>query len=184
MFGPSDTVDYTGGNRRIWAVYRCARCGGAVLASSPQNGGPVTAIFPGESLLDGSIPEPARQYLSQAFDSQHSPAGAVMLAASAVDAMLKAKGLKKGRLAQRIDRAAAKHLITTDMAKWAHRVRLDANEPRHADEKRPLPSTADAKRSLDFALALAQFMFVLPAQVDKALAQDEPTRREPSAPEP
>ncbi len=83
--------------------------------------------------------------------------------------MLKAKGLRKGKLGQRTDRAAARHLITEDMAKWAHRVRLDANEPRHADEKRPLPSAEDGRRSLDFALALAQFLFVLPARVEEGL---------------
>jgi hypothetical protein len=92
-----------------------------------------------------------------------------MLAASAVDAMLKAKGLKDGSLYSRIDKAAADHLITVEMARWAHEVRLDANDQRHADEEVPLPQQADAKRTVDFALALAQLMFVLPARVQRGI---------------
>lgn len=167
--GPVETSAYTGGNRRNWAMYRCVRCGGGVIAAASQLNAATTEVYPGDVGVNETIPDPARDYLRQALDSQHSPAGAVMLAASAVDAMLKAKGLRKGKLAQRIDRAAARHLITEDMAKWAHRVRLDANEPRHADEKRPLPSVDDGRRSLDFALALAQFLFVLPARVEEGL---------------
>jgi len=115
--------------------------------------------------VDATIPERAREYLNQAVNSLSSPAGAVMLAASAVDAMLKAKNLRDGSLYARIDRAAAEHLITSDMAKWAHAVRLDANDQRHADDSSPLPIAADAKRAVDFALALGQFMVILPAKV-------------------
>jgi hypothetical protein len=47
-----------------------------------------------------------------------------MLSAGAVDAMLKAKGFVQGSLYERIDEAATKGLITADMTKWAHQVRL------------------------------------------------------------
>ena len=63
-----------------------------------------------------------------------------MLAASAVDAMLKVKGYKDGSLYQRIKDAAAGHIITADMATWAHQVRLDANDQRHADESASIPN--------------------------------------------
>lgn len=43
-----------------------------------------------------------------------------MLAASAVDAMLKEKGLRQGSLFSRIDEAAQQHLITEEMKRWAH----------------------------------------------------------------
>lgn len=95
--------------------------------------------------------------------------GSIMLAASAVDAMLKAKGLKEGHLYARIDNAAENHLITKDVARWAHQVRLDANEQRHVDEEAPLPTLEDAKRCLDFALALADILFVLPASVTRGI---------------
>jgi hypothetical protein len=93
-----------------------------------------------------------------------------MLAASAVDAMLKAKSYVDGSLYQRIEKAAEDHLITKDMAAWAHEVRLDANDQRHSDEGADFPSPEDAKRSVEYVQALGQFMFVLPARVAKGRA--------------
>jgi len=128
-------------------------------------------IFPEPHSLDELIPERPRAYLQQAIESLHSPAGAVMLAASSVDSMLKLKGYKEGSLYSRIEKAAKDHLITTDMGKWAHNVRLDANDQRHADDNAPLPSVEDAKRCVDFAHSLAQFIFVLPARVQSGIAE-------------
>ena len=93
-----------------------------------------------------------------------------MLAASAVDAMLKEKGLKNGSLYNRIDEAQKSHLITSEMAAWAHEVRLDANDQRHADEDAPLPTSAEAEKTIEFTKALAQFLFVLPASVTRGRA--------------
>jgi len=90
-----------------------------------------------------------------------------MLTASAVDAMLKDKGYKEGSLNSRIDSAAKDHLITAEMAAWAHEIRLEANDQRHADESAALPSATDAQKVIEFATALAQFMYVLPARVER-----------------
>jgi len=97
-----------------------------------------------------------------------------MVCASAIDAMLKERGLSKGSLHARIDTAANEHIITTDMANWAHHVRLEANGQRHADGEDPLPTKEDAERSLEFALALAEFLFVLPARVTRGLEAAAP----------
>ncbi len=97
-----------------------------------------------------------------------------MLAASAVDAMLKQKKYLKGSLNSRIDQAKKDGLITEDMATWAHRVRLDANDQRHADEEATLPEHDDAKRSIEFALALGEIMFVLPARVTAGIEAADP----------
>ena len=105
----------------------------------------------------------------QAIESQHAPSGAVMLAASAVDAMLKAKGYKDGNLFSRIDKAKDAHDITADMAKWAHQVRLDANDERHSDDATSMPTTDEAKRSIEFAAALGTILFVLPARVTRGI---------------
>ena len=51
----------------------------------------VEAMYPNTKQVDESIPDPAATYLLQAIESVHAPAGAVMLTASAVDAMLKSK---------------------------------------------------------------------------------------------
>src|SRR5207249_7822249 len=93
----------------------------------------------------------------------------VMLAASAVDAMLKSKGYKDGSLNARINQAVKDHLITEDMGKWAHDVRLDANDQRHVDEESDLPSEADAKRVVEFTKSPALFLFVLPAMVTRGI---------------
>lgn len=156
--------------KRTWGIYGCQRCGGVVVASAYQWEQSVLQHFPGSTKVDDAVPSPASDYLKQAFEALHAPAGAVMLAASAVDAMLKAKGLTKGSLYDRIDEAVKNHTITDDMGKWAHQIRLDANDQRHADQNAPLPDSNDARRVVDFASALAQFMFVLPARVTRGLA--------------
>jgi hypothetical protein len=160
------------GTTRQWGVYNCRVCGGVVLAVSnveilgnSRRAGAINAIWPALEAVHQTIPPRARTFLEQAIASIHAPAGAVMLAASSVDAMLKEKGLKTGTLNTRIKEAAATHLITAEMADWAHEVRLDANDQRHADEDAPLPSEADARKAIDFTTALAQFLFVLPARV-------------------
>jgi predicted protein tyrosine phosphatase len=92
-----------------------------------------------------------------------------MLAASAVDAMLKVKGLSDGNLYSRIEKAVSDHLITADMSKWAHEVRLDANDQRHADEAAKLPTEEDASRVIDFVLSLGEILFVLPKRVQRGI---------------
>ncbi len=167
----TETTDFTGGIRRFWRSYRCHRCGGLITAAAVVGWDQtVTEMYPGTTDVDSMIPDRPRTYLQQALNSLHTPAGAVMLAASAVDAMLKSKGYKEGSLNARIDQAAKDHLVTSEMAQWAHEVRLDANDQRHADESAALPTAADAERCVEFALALGQFMFVLPARIQRGLA--------------
>lgn len=156
-------------NRRFWRVYACKRCGGIVTAAAEKYDGPVTEMFPSSVEVDESIPERARDYLVEAIASVHAPSGAIMLSASAVDAMLKEKGYTTGNLNSRIHEAVKDHLITEEMAKWAHEIRLDANDERHADETATKPTDQDAKRCIDFALALAEFLFVLPARIKRGL---------------
>ncbi len=168
------TDNYRNTNKRDWNFYRCARCGGIVTASASAPGHETQQIFPELSSIDGNIPSRAKEYLEQAVDSIHSPAGAIMLSASSVDSMLKEKGYKKGDLYTRINKAAEEHLITDEMATWAHQVRLNANDQRHADEEIELPNEEDAQKTIDFTLALAEFLFVLPSRVEKGLEDTEP----------
>lgn len=173
-----ETTDHKNNNHRFWGVYECKCCGGLILASSPKSRGEVKEIYPKGTEIDPTIPARAREYLRQARESIHSPAGSVILSASAVDAMLKKKGYSEGSLFNRINKAKEEHLITDSMADWAHEVRLDANEQRHDEESVPLPNEDDARRILDFALALAQFLFVLPARIQRGLSGDA-TKKEP-----
>ncbi len=164
------TKSHSGHISRFWTAYVCSRCGGVVIAAAKDENGDVTEIYPKASVIDVNIPEPAKSYLQQAIDSLHAPAGSVMLSASAVDAMLKEKGYKEGTLFTKINKAVEDHLITPEMAKWAHEIRLDANEPRHADEIKPLPSTDEAQKCVDFTQALGEFLFVLTSRVKRGLA--------------
>jgi len=122
-------------------------------------------MWPSQPTAAEELPPRARDYLNQALSTIHAPAGSVMLTASAIDAMLKDQGLKDGSLNARIDTAAKNHLITQEMAAWAHEIRLDANDQRHADEAAPMATRDDAERVIAFANALAQFLYVLPARV-------------------
>lgn len=167
----TETDAHSGGSKRWWKIYTCTRCGGLITAGSNNSAQLVTEIYPNSIKVDDAIPEKAREYLDQALNSIHAPAGAVMLAASSVDAMLKAKGYTEGKLYPRINQAATDHLITNEMSKWAHEVRLDANDQRHADDGAELPSSEDAKRVIDFARALAEFLFVLPSRVTRGLGE-------------
>lgn len=163
-----DTADHAKENKRFWSTYLCKSCGGVILAVSPFNvDHDITCIWPAPQAVAEEVPVRAREFLSQAIASLHAPAGAVMLTASAVDAMLKDKGHKDGSLNSRIDSAAEAHLITAEMAAWAHEIRLDANDQRHADETASLPSEADAAKAIEFTNALAQFLYVLPARVER-----------------
>jgi hypothetical protein len=181
MLHQMETHSHGGENRRRWRVYACKRCGGVVVAWGAEFGGPVAQVFPEVAGVAEEIPERARSYLEQANSSLHAPAGAVMLAAASVDEMLKEKGLAEGSLDARIKKAVEDHLITSEMAKWAHEVRLDANDQRHADRKATLPTEGDAKRVVDFTSALGSFLFVLPARVTRGIAAAESSASPPAA---
>ena len=175
-----DTVtnDCNKSRQQFWKIYKCSNCGGLVSAVSYSGRTEhVAAVYPPEESTSEDLPAKARSFLQQAMESIHAPAGAVMLAASSIDAMLKEKGYKDGTLNSRIIQAAKDHVITEDMAKWAHQVRLEANDQRHSDEGAELPTEADAKRSIEFAKAMGQFMFVLPAMVTRGLKESTPAAK-------
>jgi hypothetical protein len=165
-----ETQDFANSVKRLWRFYQCMRCGNMISAWAPAANQEAKEIYPRPATVEDALPPRAKEYLAQALNSLSSPSGAIMLAASSVDAMLKAKGLKDGSLYSRIDKAAENHLITQEMAAWAHEVRLDANEQRHDDESQPLPDASAARRAVDFVVALGQFMFVLPARISRGIA--------------
>ena len=128
-------------------------------------------LFPDAKTAHEDIPEPARTFLQEAYETLHAPDAAAVMAGSAVDAMLKARGLETGNLYTRIDEALASNLLTKGMADWAHEVRLGSNRPRHADKERPHVSPEEAKQSVEFADALGNLLFVLTARVNRGLKE-------------
>ena len=165
--------DHEGHNSCRWAAYLCQSCGGISVArgeyNSTSSAAKVTAIYPELPTVNEDLPPSAKRYLEQALESVHSPDGAAMLAGSAVDAMLKDKGYTKGWLSTRIQQAAQDGVITEGMKNWADHIRLESNNPRHADADRPHLTEDEARQSIEFAFALGQFMFVLPTRVEQGL---------------
>jgi hypothetical protein len=178
------TEDHSSNYHRYWGIFVCTTCGGPVIAgtiATKPSGRAIglLSVFPRQEDLPDDIPETPRRYLDQAINAIHAPDAAVMVAASSVDAMLKEKGLTRGSLYERIDKAVTDHLLTEDMGRWAHQVRLDANEPRHADAQSPHHTVESAKQAIQFAQSLAEILFVLPARVTKGIRKTEELLRKP-----
>jgi hypothetical protein len=158
----------------MWAAYACASCGGVILAKGEDgaNAGhvKVAEVFPKAKSAHEDIPEPARRFLQQAYDTLHAPDAAAVMAGSAVDAMLKALGYSDGSVYSRIEKAVVEQKITRGMGDWAHEVRLGSNRPRHADEENPHVRPEEATQSVEFADALGYFLFVLAKQIERGFA--------------
>lgn len=159
-----------------WGCYKCDACGSVVAArallSSKTKQFETNLVIPSAREAHEDLPSGARSYLQQAFDTLHAPDAAAVMAGSAVDAMLKAKGFSdKSSLYTRIDQALEANILTQGMAEWAHSVRLGSNRPRHADNERPHVSPEEAKQSVEFAEALGSFLFVLTAKIERGIAQ-------------
>jgi hypothetical protein len=162
-----------GATGSYWNAFRCTTCGGVVLAkgvpAQASEHAEVAEIFPAPKAAHEDIPEIPRRFLQQAYETLHAPDAAAMVAGSAVDAMLKHLEYVEGSLYARIDKALQDNVITKGMAEWAHSVRLGSNRPRHADKENPHVSPEEAQRSVEFAEALANFLFVLTAKINRGI---------------
>lgn len=123
--------------------------------------------YPPLRKANDELPTRALKFLQQAMESKHAPDGALMLSASAIDAMMKEIGYKDGSLYARIEQASTDGVLTRQMQEWAHEIRLSANEPRHADDQFEGATPEEAEQALEFASALGEYLFVLPARVSK-----------------
>lgn len=144
----------------------CTTCNQSVLVE--YIGSRVINTFPSIETIDEAIPVKARNFLNQAVATMSiAPSGSLMLSASCIDEMLKEKGYKAGKLYSRIKSAADDHIITKEMEMWAHEIRLEANDQRHADEGADPATPENAQRIIAFAKALAEFLFVLPSKIER-----------------
>lgn len=119
-----------------------------------------------------TVPERPREMLQQANDAKATPVPCVMAARSAVEAMLAEKKYTKGVLASRIDTAVEKGLLPAIMGDWAHEVRQFGNEPHTDDNPAPIATEEDAVHVLTYANKLADYLFVMPAEIRKARGDD------------
>lgn len=169
-----DTQFDNGEEPKLWGAYACKRCGGAVLAQANPVSKLVEKVFPEIETANQSLPSTVKHYLDEAMRCVSSPSASIMVSNSAVDAMLKEKGYEEGSLYSRIKKAREDNVLTLDMETWAHQVRLDSNDQRHADRNAIFPSLADAKVCLEFAKTLGEILFVLPAKVKRGLLNSGP----------
>lgn len=166
-------VSFTGpdGKPTLWGVYGCSSCGKLIVAlgdnDKPES--PVKEIYPVPKSPLEEVPQKPKEFLRQAYLSLSAPAGAVVLCASAVDAMLKEHGYDQGSLYDRIEKAVSNHLLTKEMGEWAHHVRLEANDQRHADKNAGFPTKEQAEQSIEFTEALAEILFVLPNRARRGI---------------
>jgi hypothetical protein len=119
------------------------------------------------------IPQRPRTMLQDAHDSRRSPVACVSAAVRAVEAMLAEKGYnnRKGGLIGRIKQAVADGRLPGVMQAWALDVR-EIGTDTHTDEApAPLPDEREAERALSYAIQLANYLFVMPAQIEKQRAR-------------
>lgn len=166
----------------MWSAYRCTSCGNLLLAQGIPVPKPTPAHYPSYQMLRmlptskmaaKELPPAAHTYLQQAYDTVFAPDAAGLLASSAVDAMLKHLDYTEGSLYSRIDKAVEDSVLTKDMGKWAHKVRLDANNVRHADSQSPHLTIEDAKEAVEFAEALGDFLFVFTKRIEAGIKESE-----------
>ena len=169
----------------FYATYQCTSCHNITLAKysvvSPLERGASTTYYQtleeywpklsGELSL--TIPETARTYLAEARNGIGNPNSSVIASATAVDLMLQNKNINKASLKASIEEAKKQGLITENMADWANHIRIEANGSRHRKIGTPLATKEEAEQSLEFAFALAEFLFVLPARVTKGIEQSQ-----------
>jgi hypothetical protein len=169
-----------------WGIFSCASCGGIVagraaianlsgnvrlLEAANELLGKVDDVFPRPTKVATELPEKARRYLQQAMDSIAAPDAAVVVASASVDAMLQEIGYTgRASLHDKINKALEEGKLTADMADWAHEVRLVSNDARHADKENPHATIDQARQMVEFAEALGEFLFVLPARITRARA--------------
>lgn len=165
-----------GGPPSGWSVYRCTSCGYLVTAKgkdSDTSAAPfVEEIFPPLWSVNEAVPERVAHYLVQAQRTLNSPDASVIMSASSIDAMLKDHGLPEGDLHKRIDLAVKNAILTRHIADWGKRVRLDTVNRRYAAVEAAPMEYADAKRAFDFANAMTEYLYVLPARIPADIRPD------------
>jgi Domain of unknown function (DUF4145) len=129
----------------------------------------VIGVYPTPKSVAEELPDEPKRFLADAMTCLHAPSAAILCCASAVDAMLKAKGYEDGKLYDRINAAVRAGVLTQDMGTWAHHIRLEANDQRHADKDAKPLTREDAELSLEFAEALGEFLFILPSKVTRGI---------------
>ncbi len=76
----------------------------------------------------------------------------------------------KGKLQNRIKKAAEQHQLTPELAEWTHKIRLDGNDVAH--EEAPF-SKEDAETLQTFTELVLIYLFTLPGMLNEARGETE-----------
>jgi hypothetical protein len=153
-----------------WAVYQCSKCRRVILTCAPGYE-EIQLIWPKQMILPTEIPDRARKALSEAVKIiGAAPSASIIQTQRAVELMLHEKGVTVGKkivFNDKIKEAADKQIIIPAMVDWANEIRWAATDERHLNVDDATPD--DAQQCVEFALALAQNLFVLPARITRGL---------------
>jgi hypothetical protein len=174
---------------QAWQLYYCASCASGIIAGGKYNiertAMHVNQIHPSPpDDLSEHIPKVAREYLTEARNGLHNSRSSIMASSTSIDAMLRDvlqdKGADGDTLYKRIKNAVKENILSEEMSNWAHQVRLNGNEQRHLEDKSP--ALKDAQDCLDYAMMLAEILFVIPkrvqAGIDKTKTEETETEED------
>jgi len=113
------------------------------------------------------LPEAIRKVMSEANSNIKSRAfiSTVAMCRKAIELVADDKGIKKGRLVDRIDEMETKKLIAPQLKDWAHEIRTVGNEALHEDPE--AITEKDAKNIFLFTQLFLEYVYVLPEKIRK-----------------
>lgn len=156
--------------RKTWYIFCCNNCYGLVTVETAINNSKnVIKYFPENDVISEDIPNPAKKYLEEAVKTVHSPSASILVGSRSLNEMLLAIGYEDKNLYNKLQQASEDRKITSEMESWAHEVRLNANEERHPKKYSTEATQEDAKNTIELLKAFAQYLFVLPAMIQKEI---------------
>ena len=170
--GNYDRPQVSGAYER-YSLLACGFCGRAALGifSGPDRGRILDARFlvdihPQPDMPPKHLPDQVSQRYSEAVSIVGTaPEAAGMMFRKTLEIALKTiRPDDTGSLKTRIDLAAKAGAITTDLAEWAHRIRLDGNDAAHEED----PFSPDEVNALHrFTELVLMYLFSLPGMLEE-----------------
>ena len=123
---------------------------------------PKIGVVPTVDDVPTHITNAAREAYSSASVGNHM--AAILMARTVVEATAKAKGIKKGVLAEKIEALKDKQLIRPSIAEQAHEIRFMGNDMAHGDiDEQPTP--LDSEETLALMAEVLSEVFQGPAKL-------------------
>jgi hypothetical protein len=167
----------------FWMLFQCPRCSAGVVvkASMKKQQIPFDAYkgdirdlfhsvehFPRRPFVDAPSGLPTdvqRLYLraAQCFQRDDMDSASMMFRKTLEVALKEKFGDFPGNLYQHIQHLAQAHLLTDDLAQWAHEIRIDGNRGAHEAQE---PDWEDTRQLKEFLHVFLLYTFSLPALVE------------------